>query len=190
MSICLVLAMFLNGGSGLEYFPLNEGSKWHYRMEIPNRKSAQVETVARRIVVDGMELICLETSLAGKVRNSTEMSVKPNGIFVHSVNGARVSRPYCFLKFPVAFGDSWEEEFVINGAEIKASFRIGREQFELPTGEVDALYLEIFERTKTWETRTKHWFAPNLGIIGARLPFRGDNVTFILEKYQKGSKSR
>lgn len=171
-----------------DYFPLEVGNKWIYKVEGEATSQAQIEVISYDTVylvsVQGEEI--LYERREGEVNLLTELTMTYQG---ESISFGKIREPY--LRLPFIKNDSWEAQFnfstVFIGDTVYKSLFISVDSVEIttisvPFGNYDEVYrlrrmtIEDEDSTITYE-----WYAPNVGLIKKELP--ADSVIWELEDF-------
>lgn len=91
------------------YFPLQPGNRWLYRMEVDGLISEAEIRVAPRTFGSNLDTIQVETITRGVIKQREFYAVAADGVFTVMRSGFRFEPLQCFLKYPVVIGDSWSQ---------------------------------------------------------------------------------
>jgi hypothetical protein len=173
-----------------DYYPLGEGTKWHYRVEVGGKTVQVTNQVAKVETIDGQPLARLETVVGeGQVTASEHLRTTPQGVFRHRYNGIAVSPPLCLLKYPVKDGESWATDIKIGGMQLKVRCRVGgAEEVEVPAGKYKAVTSDVETAVMGVKITTKYWFAPGVGVVKQTANLGGQDVSLKLEKFEPAGK--
>jgi hypothetical protein len=170
------------------YYPLKEGSKWYYRIDIPGQPAQNaIVHLAKIEKIDGVALGRLETSLKGTVTTTEHISSDETGIFRHRFNGVPTSKPLCLLKYPVKPGETWQQEITIGTEKVKSMCKVGQEEeVQVPAGKFKAIPVQIDADANGMKVATTYWFAADVGVVKQIAEFSGVKITLELEKREVG----
>jgi hypothetical protein len=172
-----------------DYYPLQEGTKWHYRVEVAGQTVQVTNQIAKVEKIDGQPLARLETVVKGQVSASEHLRTNAQGIFRHRYNGIDVQPPLCLLKYPVKDGETWSTDIKIGGMQLKVMCRTGRaEEVQVPAGKFKAVTSDVETEVMGIKVTTKYWFAPGVGVVKQTANLGGQDVTLQLEKFEQGGK--
>jgi hypothetical protein len=93
----------VNGDEGVrspDYYPLAEGTKWHYRIDNGQRQFVAVFRISKIEDVDGLQSARLDGTSEGKEFGSTTLTSNENGVFVHQLMWNQTDKPLCILRLP------------------------------------------------------------------------------------------
>jgi hypothetical protein len=172
-----------------DYYPLREGTKWHYRVEVGGKMVQVTNQIAKVETIDGQPLARLETVVGGQVTASEHLRTTAQGIFRHRYNGIDVTPPLCLLKYPVKDGESWASDVKIGGMQLKVRCRVGREEeVEVPAGKYKAVTSDVETEVGGVKITTKYWFASGVGVVKQTADLGGKAVSLQLEKFEPAGK--
>src|SRR5579862_394263 len=86
------------------YYPLQVGNKWHYRVEVGGNTVNVVSTIAKIETIDGVPLARLESETNGKTGATEHLRQTKDGVFRDCFNGQEATPPFCLLKYPLKSG--------------------------------------------------------------------------------------
>lgn len=171
-----------------DYFPLEVGNKWIYKVEGEATSQAQIEVISYDTVylvsVQGEEI--LYERREGEVNLLTELTTTYLG---ERISFGKIREPY--LRLPFIKNDSWEAQFnfstVFIGDTVYKSLFISVDSVEITTISVPFRnYDEVYRLRRMHiededSTITYEWYAPNVGLIKKELP--ADSVILELEDF-------
>jgi hypothetical protein len=168
-----------------DYYPLNEGNKWHYKAGggAVDQKPVTIH-LAKIENIDGEKLARVESSVDGKVVATEHLTATDKGVFRHRYNGAVVTPPICVIKLPFKKGDTWETEAKAGDLKIKVACKAGQEEVEVPAGKFNAISIVTEGDLGTVKILTTLWFADGVGMVKQTIEIAGQKKTLELEKYE------
>lgn len=92
------------------YYPLQVGNSWTYRIDIEGQVSEAQIRVAQKAMINNQETMLVETMTNGAVRQREYYSVSPEGVFTVMRSKFRFDPFQYFLKYPVVVGDTWQQK--------------------------------------------------------------------------------
>jgi hypothetical protein len=188
--VAVVLANPVSAGdkqTRTNYYPLKEGTKWHYRVELPGLgMETFIVHVAKIEKIDGVALARLETSKQGQVLATEHLTSNDRGVYRHRFNGQVAGKPVCLIKYPVTPGEKWEDETEFGGQKVKMAIRVGKEEeVSVPAGKFKTIPVHIEAEVMGMTVTTTYWFAANVGYIKQVADLAGQKMTMELEKLEE-----
>jgi hypothetical protein len=167
-----------------EYYPFAVGTTWNYTV---NGKQKVTFRVAKHEKI-GKDLTALiETTADDKVVATENLGVKDDGLYRFTMANLTADPPVRVLKLPAKKGDSWKVKSKVGDEEFAATFTLSEEKVKVPAGEYNAIVAETDEITVGGVKMTvKVWYAKNVGMVKTVMKIMGNEVTFELDKFQKG----
>jgi hypothetical protein len=159
-----------------DYYPLNPGMKWFYKMYLEGRTLDVEIQVKELVTLDGQSLALVERKVTERdskddkvkqVDSGTEhMSANEKGVFRYRVNGIALSPPMCLLKYPFKAGETWETESTMGSEQLKIKGKaIGIEEVEVNEKKYQAHRADIDTTGIGNVVSSSYWFAPDVGLV-------------------------
>ena len=183
----LAAALFLAAVSARadQLLPTVEGTSWEYDSTETLTGTVPVRSVitirAGKQLLDGKELVKLETISANIVSKTELVSVDENGIACLARSGkdgriAKLNPPEPIIAAPVKVGAAWELESEVLG--IKAHQRVtivAEESVTVPAGKFRAFHLKS-EDSSLMSIKLDRWFVPGTGFVKETTVLRGPGM--------------
>jgi hypothetical protein len=190
--LVLALGLMLGASSafaqprGTDYFPLNKGAKWTYKVA-DNDVEVFVAGVER---VGDEDCVRLDTRV-GTVTKTTELfAVRADGVYRVKVKNDAIVPPVKVLPIPAKAGDAWELNSKIGLQSVKGTFTVksDREKVKVPAGEFDAVLVEAVDLDIAGaKTTVRIWFAKGRGIVKEEFVLQGGEAVILeLAKFEPG----
>jgi hypothetical protein len=166
------------------YFPLKEGSKSYYRVEIPGQPAlTAIIHLAKIETIDGVALARLEMIIQGQINATEHVSSDERGIFRHRYNGSPINKPLCLLKNPVNPGESWQQDCEIGTEKAKIMCKVGHEEeVTVPAGKFKAIPVFVEGESGGMKATNTYWFAAEVGMVKQTIELGGAKFSLELEK--------
>lgn len=168
--------------SSLNYYPLEVGNEWNYRLTANNKSSSVVIKIAK---IDEQNAALLESPTV----NATEHVMQSDkGVFRSRFNGAEVTPPLRLLPYPAKPGEKWEGEFSIakSSGKHKYTGEIQKEEtVAVPAGKFTALRVLIKLEQNGMIVETTYWFVKDVGFVKQSVETTGNSILLELEKFEK-----
>lgn len=178
-----------------QLLPTAEGTSWEYRSTETLTGSAPAHSAitvrAGKEMLDGKEVVKLETLSEGAVSKTELVSVDEKGIACLARSGTdgkimKLNPPEPIIAAPLEMGATWELES--EAAKIKMHQRftvIAEESVTVPAGTYRAFHLKC-EDSSLVSIKLDRWFVPGTGFVKeatvVRAPGMMQNVTLELTK--------
>jgi hypothetical protein len=179
------LAGAQDGKKTPNYFPLDEGNEWLYRVTENGAKSKLIMRIGK--LEDKFKgLARLESP---DVNRSEHLTQTDKGIFRHRADGDAVTPPFCLLPYPPKPGTKWADTFTVGKIQAKYAGEIFKEEaIDVPFAKMKKLtalraVITLEEKGKTIETT--YWFVQDVGIVKQSFEIAGRSVLLELEKFDK-----
>jgi hypothetical protein len=192
VTTCLLLAATASSAGDKktpDYYPLQVGNSWSFRVKVGDQEGVVVSRVARIDKdADGKPLAVLEAESNGKVVASEHLRQTADGIFRYRNNGVEISPPLCLLKFPVKSGDKWDGP--INSGKEKGTFaaEAKEEDVEVPAGKFKAIKVSIRLESMGQVVNTAYWFVADTGFVKQTVQTPKLSITMDLTKFERKKK--
>jgi hypothetical protein len=165
--------------------PTAEGTTWEYDLTETLTGAAPVRSVvtvrAGKQLLDGKEMVRLET-LSGNVVSKTElMSIDENGIACLARSGkdgkvAKLNPPEPIIAAPLKVGAAWELEGEVFGIKMHQRFTVvAEENVTVPAGNFRAFHLQC-EDSSLMSIKLDRWFVPGTGFVKETTLLRGPGM--------------
>jgi hypothetical protein len=190
--LCLVLSPALaqqpNAGRDVKaYYPLKEGAKWHFKVQVMGNTVKLTNQVAKKETIDGVELFRIETlTETGQVAATEHLRATDEGVFRHRFNGQEIKPPLCLLKNVPRDEVTWNTEIEIGTQKAKVTCKAKKEEVQVPAGKYQTITVTIEANVQGMLVTTQYWFAPNVGLVKQSFDLGGTSVLAELEKYEAG----
>src|ERR1017187_3159424 len=96
---------------GPNYYPLQVGNKWHYRVETGGFTGKAVAPVAAIETIDGKALARVDFSADGKVIATEHLSQTDKGVFRHLNDKVALKPATMLLQYPAKADEKWKGDF-------------------------------------------------------------------------------
>jgi hypothetical protein len=169
-----------------DYFPLNKGTKWVYK----------VGDTEVTVVVAGTErfndedCVRVETRVGSDPKIAEVYTVRPDGVYRVKVKDDLIIPPVKVLPIPVKAGDSWAVNSKLGTQNIKGTLVVKstRERVMVPAGEFETVFVEGKDLEVAGAKSTvRIWFARNRGIVKEAFVLQsGETVVLELAKFEPG----
>ena len=168
-----------------QLLPTGEGTTWEYESTETLTGAAPVVSVvtvrAGRQLLDGKEVIKLET-LSGNAVSKTELvRVDENGIVSLARSGkdgkiTKLNPPQPIVKAPLKIGATWELEGEAAGMKMRQRFTVlAEENVTVPAGRYRAFHLQC-EDSSLMSMKVDRWFVPGTGFVKETTVVRGPGM--------------
>ena len=165
--------------------PTAEGTTWEYESTETITGAAPVRSVitvrASKQLLDGKEVVKLET-LSGDVVSKTELvSVDENGIACLARSGkdgkiTKLNPPQPIIAAPLKVGAVWELEGEAAGIRMHQRFTVlAEESVTVPAGNFQAFHLQC-EDSSLVSIKLDRWFVPGTGFVKETTVVRGPGM--------------
>lgn len=171
-AITLLLAAV--NGRAEQLLPTAEGTSWEYRSTETLTGSAPAHSVvmvrAGKEMLDGKEVVKLETLSGGTVSKTELVSVDANGIACLARSGqdgkiAKLNPPEPVIAAPLEVGAAWELEGEAAKNKMHQRFTIvAEESVTVPAGTFQAFHLKC-EDSSLVSIKLDRWFVPGTGFV-------------------------
>lgn len=183
--IILLLTTARAGDPSANYYPIELGNEWTYRLTANNKNSTVVTRIAKFDDVNG--------TLSGKVESpnvnaSEHVSQTAKGIVRTRFNGADVNPPLRLLPYPAKVGDKWDGQFAMDkssGAHKYTGEVVKEENVKVPMGTFKALRVLIKLQQNDNVVATTYWFVNDVGFVKQSVDAPGVSIVLELEKFEK-----
>lgn len=176
-----------------QLLPTAEGTSWEYRSTETLTGSAPAHSVitvrAGKEMLDGKEVVKLETLSDGTVSKTELVSVDENGIACLARSGTdgkitKLNPPEPIIAAPLEVGATWELESEAAKNRMHQRFTIvAEEEVTVPAGTYRAFHLKC-EESSLISIKLDRWFVPGTGFVKeatvVRAPGMLQNVTLEL----------
>ena len=165
--------------------PTGEGTSWEYDSTETLTGAAPVHSVvtvrAGKQLLDGKEVVKLET-LSGNVVSKTELvSVDENGIACLARSGkdgkiTKLNPPEPIIAAPLRVGTAWELESEAAGIKTHQHCTVvAEENVTVPAGKFRAFHLQC-EDSSLMSIKLDRWFVPGTGFVKETTVVRGPGM--------------
>jgi hypothetical protein len=174
-------------GKSPNYYPLKEGSKWEYKLNVMGQTVAVAFQINKTEMIGDKKVAVIETVVNGNTAATEHIESNEKGIFRHKFNMLDVKPALPLLKYPVKKGDAWVSDVEMGGQKVKADTKVNLEEVTVPAGKYEAAAVSIETEVMGQKVTTTYWFAPNVGIVKQIFNLGGVQGTMELEKYTAGN---
>lgn len=168
-----------------QLLPTGEGTTWEYESTETLTGAEPVRSVvtvrAGKQLLDGKEVVKLET-LSGNTISKTELvSVNENGIMCVARSGkdgkiAKLNPPEPIIVAPLKVGAAWDSNGEVAGIKMRQHFTVvGEENVTVPAGRFRAFHLQC-EDSSLMSIKLDRWFVPGTGFVKETAVIRGPGV--------------
>lgn len=168
------------------FYPLQQGSQWHYVMNAKDTKREMTNKVAKLEKIDDQQLYRIETILDGQIVATEHLSHTDKGLFRNRFNGAVLSPPLLLLRNPIKRGDRWETKTQIGAQELTIGCKVDQDKVETPAGKFNTVKLTVTTKVDDTDILSDYWFAREVGIVKQEMSIDGEKVTIELQKHEPG----
>ena len=120
------------------YYPLQVGNKWEYRVEVAGNSAKAVSSITKMETLEGKEpLARLEAKVNDNVVATEHLRATADGVFRHRNNNQEINPPICLLKYPAKAGDKWSGDITVGKEKGKYDCETKEENVEVPAGKLD-----------------------------------------------------
>jgi hypothetical protein len=171
-----------NKGKVPNYYPLDEGNEWQYRVTANGNVGESVTThIAKVETVDGEKLARLEASKG----NITEHLTQTNkGVFRRRLNGSDVEPPLMLMPYPPKVGAKWQGEITVQKMKLKYFGELeAEENIEVPAGKFKTYRVNLKLEDNNMTVSVAYWFAKDVGMVKQTLEVGGIDILLELEKH-------
>lgn len=168
----------------VDYWPIKQGNKWTYRMEVAGQTLEMVQTISKIEKRGEDDVAEFEASVNGEVLAREEISSTLKGLFRHSYNGMAITPAVNILRLPIAKGDKWEAEITIDSEKAKITFEAGEEDVTVPAGSFHAITVLVDTEIAGQKVSGKFWFAANVGMVKQEFDLAGVAGVAELEQFE------
>jgi hypothetical protein len=169
------------------YFPLDEGAEWTYKMTVAGKTQKFTNKVAKIETIDDKKLTQMESSLEGKVVASEHLTQTDKGVFRHRISGIELSKPVEIMRYPAKDGDTWEGESAAGNEKMKLSAKVTAEEVTVPAGSYKAARVDI-DSTGAQAVKASSWYVPDVGMVKQIIKLGPVTIELELEKYEPAKK--
>lgn len=167
------------------YYPLQVGNKWEYRVEVAGNSAKAVSSITKMEIIDGTgtSLARLEALVNNNVVATEHLRVDGKGVFRHRNNNQEINPPICLLKYPAKAGDKWSGDITVGKEKGKYDCETKEENVEVPAGKFKALKVTVTLQAKGQNVTTAYWFAKDVGFVKQTVEAGDLHITMELEKF-------
>jgi hypothetical protein len=162
------------------YYPLEVGNTWHYRVLLKGKESTVTWTVSKYEKINGETVARLES--AGVNANSNVMQ-SDKGVFQQRTLGADVTPPFKLLAYPIKIGAKWSGSFTEGKDETKYTYEaeiVKTESVEVPAGKFKAIVVQMkLDANGKRMTDSRYWFVEDVGYV--KHTYAIGDLAFVLE---------
>jgi hypothetical protein len=168
-----------------QLLPTVEGTTWEYESTETLTGAAPVRSVvttrAGRQLLDGKEVVKLETFSDNVVSRTELVSVDENGIACLARNGkdgkiTKLNPPEPIIAAPLKVGATWELESEVAGMKMHQPITVvAQEGVTVPAGKFQAFHLRC-EESSLMSIELDRWFVPGTGFVKETSVVRGPGV--------------
>jgi hypothetical protein len=189
LSATVSLAGGKKGQEGPDYYPLQVGNQWNFKLDVNGKEAAIIMRIAKIETIKEQPYARLEAEVMGKVTATEHLRKTDKGLIRLRTNTIEVDPPLLLLKYPVKAGDKWQGAFTADGKNAKYESHVTEEMVKVPAGRFKAMRVAIRIEEGTMMANTTYWFAPGIGIVKQTVEAPGLTMTMELEKYKLKKKS-
>jgi len=141
-----------------EYYPLQVGNQWTYKVKSMGLDSTMVSRIAKIETIKDQPYARLEAVIGGRVTATEHLRETDKGIIRLRTNDFEADPPLLLLKYPIKLGDKWGEVFTVKDQKWKYnSENHGEETVEVPAGKFKALRVGILLQEDERLIHTTYW---------------------------------
>jgi hypothetical protein len=166
------------------YYPLQVGNKWEYRVEVGGNSAKAVSSITKIETIDGIPLARLEATVNGNTVANEHLRATDKGVFRYRNNGLEINPPICLLKYPVKAADKWEGDITVGKEKGKYFCETKEENVEVTAGKFKTLKVTVTLQSKGQSVTTSYWFAKDVGFVKQTVEAGDLNITMELEKFE------
>jgi hypothetical protein len=165
--------------------PTAEGTSWEYDSMETLTGAAPVRSVitvrSSKQVLDGTEVVKLETLSSNVVSKTELVSVDENGIACLARSGkdgkiTKLNPPQPIIAAPLNVGSAWELEGEAAGMKMRQRFTVlAEENVTVPAGNFQAFHLHC-EDSSLLSIKLDRWFVPGIGFVKETTVVRGPGM--------------
>lgn len=175
-------------GPVLDYYPVQIGTRWHYRVEAADKQGQMTMQVGKIEKIDDQVLARMESLTKGRVTGSEHIRSDATGIHRHRVNGLECTPPLCLLRYPVKDGESWESEIRMGEEKAKVKCTVGKDEVEVPAGKYKAVTTRVELEQAGKKFVFVYWFVPGVGVVKQTGELGDLRMKLELEKFEAAGK--
>ncbi len=172
------------GNLAANYYPLQVGNQWTFKVTIEDKSNTAVSRIAKIETIDKLPLARLEASVNGNVRATEHLMQTEQGIFRYRNNDKEITPPICLLKYPVKDKAKWEGEIKLGNEKGKYLCETKEESVETPAGKYKAVKVSLRLESKGQNVATSYWFVKDIGIVKQTVEAAGLSNLMELEKFE------
>jgi hypothetical protein len=176
------------GDKAPNYYPLQVGNQWHFRVEVGANSATAVSTIAKTETIDGIMLSRLEATINGKIIATEHLRQTDKGVFRYRNNGQEITPPICLIKYPAKSGAKWDGDITVGTEKGKYSCEAKEENIEVAAGKFKAMRVAIKLDSQGKTVHTTYWFVPEVGFVKQTVDAGDLNIVMELEKYERSKK--
>jgi hypothetical protein len=185
-----------------EYYPLEKGYRWIYRLQDLQQPLAKVEP-NRKVEVEVVDTATythkkliddktIDVKYAGFVLQSTSgdkstrahVFVNENGVHRFHDAGVSIEPPFSFLKFGLMLGDKWECRATNGDKSIKGTCSINQDTVSVPYRKGEKLKaVTTHFKSDDGRIEIEYWFVKDIGMVKQRIKGKGVHIVLELEKF-------
>jgi hypothetical protein len=171
------------------YYPLEVGNKWHFRIEVGGTTTNAVYSITKLETFDKIPLARLEVEIDKKIAYTEHLAQTDQGVFRYRNNAQEVSPPICLLKYPAKSGAKWDGAMDVGKEKWKYFGETKEEMIEVAAGKFKALRVTIrLEAEAKAEKKITYWFVRDIGIVKQTVEAADLNFASELTKFEPANK--
>jgi hypothetical protein len=171
------------------YYPLEEGNAWYYKLTIEGKEEKITAKITRAEFFNGKFAMRLEVPSLGITEHLLQTG---HGVYRFRYNDVAISPPFQLLPYPAKVGAKWKGEFsAVTGKTRfppKSTFEgeiQSEEDVVVPAGKYKALKVAITITSNAQESASTFWFAKDVGIVKQSVRIGKTVGTSELEKFEQ-----
>ncbi len=167
MRTILVAAVCAAALGAQDYFPLEKGNRWTYRMSDGQTMTTEVTGFED---VGGVRCAALETTL-GPQKNVDYIAADAKGVKAYKISAGGqelvYAAPIVRVKLPYVQGDTWTASVEQGGVTISTAFEsTGGEKITVPAGTFETIVVRgTISSSAGGQVVAKNWFAAGVGLV-------------------------
>ncbi len=173
-----------NAAEQANYYPLQVGNKWEYRVDVAGTSAQAVSRIAKIETIDGAPLARLEAKVNDKDVATEHLRVTDKGVFRYRNNNQEINPPVCLLRYPAKSGDKWDGDITVGKEKGNYSCETKDDNVEVPAGKFKTLKVTVTLQAKGQNVTTSYWFAKDVGFVKQTVEAGDLNINMELEKFE------
>jgi len=173
-------------GNEPNYYPLQVGNEWKYRVEVGGSSAQAVSRITKMESFEGKDpLARLEAKVNENIVATEHLSVTDQGIFRYRNNGQEITPPIKLLKYPARSGDKWEGDISVGKEKGKYFCETKEDSVEVAAGKfAKAMKVTVTLESKMQKVITSYWFVKDIGFVKQTVEAGDLYINMELEKFE------